>query len=80
MTKKESIVRLGRSIRNRRKSLGITQVELADLAGCGPAYIHLIEHGKSGLHLDKLLDVMQVLGLQFALEQGKERIRIDEAI
>ncbi len=80
MTKKESIIKLGRSIRLRRKSLGITQEELADLSGCGTAYIHLLEHGKSGLRLEKLLDILQVLGLQLALEQGRDHIRIDEII
>ncbi len=50
----------------------LTQVELADLAGCGPAFLYQLETGKRSLRLDKVIAVLQVLGLQLALECGHE--------
>ena len=40
--------RLGAALRNRRKSLGLTQQELARLAGCGLAFLYELESGKGG--------------------------------
>jgi HTH-type transcriptional regulator / antitoxin HipB len=53
-----------RTIRERRRSLGLTQDELADLAGCSPRFIRALEAGKKSVQLDKLLQVLEVLGLE----------------
>ncbi len=71
---------LGESIRNRRKALSLTQRELADFASCGEAFIHLLEHGKPTVRLDKVLDVLYALGLQFKLEEGKEKIILSKEL
>ena len=62
---------LGAALRARRKALGLTQADLARFAGCGLAYLYELETGKPTLRLDKLLDVLQVLGLTLRLEHGK---------
>ena len=54
----DSLEELARVVRRRRKALGITQIALSELAGCGPAFIYDVERGKATLRLDKLLDVL----------------------
>lgn len=55
---------LARLARQRRKALKLTQADLAVMAGCGPVFIHHLEHGKPTLQLDKILAVFEVLGLE----------------
>ena len=74
---KKPVELLAQTIQKRRKEQHLTQQQLADIAGCGVVFIHLVESGKISLRLDKLLAVMQVLGLQFHLEGGKKIIISD---
>lgn len=55
---------IGSQIRARRTKLGLKQRELADLAGCSTRFVHTVETGKVTVRLDKLLDVLEVLGLR----------------
>lgn len=48
----------------RRKALGFTQMELAELAGVSPRFIHELENGKSTVRLDRMLAVATALGLE----------------
>ena len=48
----------------RRKELHLTQDILADLAGCSPRFIRAFEQGKATARLDKVIDVLDALGLQ----------------
>lgn len=73
-------LKLGQSIQKQRKTLGLTQQELGDLAGCGIAFIHLLENGKPTVRLDKALDVLHVLGLELHLQPGKEKISIHSTL
>lgn len=68
---------LAEAVRSRRKALGVTQLELSRLAGCGPVFLYALENGKGTLRLDKLLDVLAVLGLELVLRQGKGRLRVE---
>lgn len=61
---------LGQALRRRRESLGLRQVELAELAGCSTRFVHTLESDKASLRLDKLLDVLGVLGLGLRLVPG----------
>ncbi len=61
---------LALAVRARRKELGLTQRGVADLAGCGPVFLYQLETGKPSLRLDKLLAVLQVLGLELHLRPG----------
>jgi hypothetical protein len=47
---------------------------LADLAGCSERFVHTVEHGKASLRLDKLLDVLEVLGFDLQVTAGGGRI------
>lgn len=71
---------LGKAIRKRRKNLHLTQQQLADFAGCGVAYIYMLEMGKPTVRIDKLLDVLNILGLGLKLTESKERFMIDERL
>lgn len=69
--------KLGLAIRHQRKRLKLTQREVANYAGCGEAFLHLLEHGKPTVRLDKVVNVLKVLGLEFQLALGKRGIGID---
>ena len=58
---------VGDVVRARRKAAGLTQVELAGLAGTGTRYISDLERGKPTIAMDKLLAVLAVLGLRLQI-------------
>jgi HTH-type transcriptional regulator / antitoxin HipB len=60
-------VALGAEVKRRRTQLRLTQKELADLASCGPDFLYDLERGKPTVRLDKLVPVLEVLGLRFTL-------------
>jgi y4mF family transcriptional regulator len=62
---------LGEVVRRRRAELGLRQGDLAELAGCSLRFVHTVEQGKPSLRLDKLLDVLEVLGLGLAVVPGR---------
>lgn len=66
---REWAVRLGAEVRQRRKALRLTQQELADLAKCGPDFLYDLERGKPTIRLDKLVQVLETLGLKLELVQ-----------
>lgn len=66
-TKTSTAHRLAEAVRSRRKELGLRQAELAALAGCSERFVHVLEHGKPTLRLDKVSDVLDVLGLELAV-------------
>ena len=59
---------LALAIRQRRKAMGLTHAELAELAGCGPDFLYDVERAKPTLRLDKLLAVLNTLGLTLKVE------------
>jgi y4mF family transcriptional regulator len=72
---------LGAAVRERRKALRLTQETLSQLAGCGVVFVYALERGtKSGLRLDKVLDVLSILGLQLTVESGKAKLRVHESL
>lgn len=50
--------KLSQFIKERRKILGITQVELAEKAGVGLRFVRELEKGKESLRLDKVNEVL----------------------
>jgi y4mF family transcriptional regulator len=54
-------------VRARRRDLGLTQEELADLAGCSVRFVRSLEHGKPTIRVDKMTDLLTVLGLELDL-------------
>ena len=61
---------LAAAVRRRRGELGLRQAALADLAGCSERFVYSLEHGKGTVHLSKVLDVLEVLGLGLTLGPG----------
>ena len=59
---------LGATVESRRKALGLGQEELAELAEVSVRFVRAIEHGKLTARLDKVLDVVDALGLEVELK------------
>jgi len=59
-----ALARLGERVRASRRHLGLTQQELADLAGVSDATVRQIERGTGRGTLASLLAVLNVLGLE----------------
>ncbi|MDZ7772366.1 MAG: type II toxin-antitoxin system Y4mF family antitoxin [Balneolaceae bacterium] len=60
--------KLGAHIRWHRSRSGLTQAELADLAGVGKTAVFDIEHGKSTVQLDTLHRICRALNMTLRLE------------
>jgi HTH-type transcriptional regulator/antitoxin HipB len=67
----EPAVALGEALRDRRRQLGLNQRQLGRLAGVGVAFLYELEHGKPTVRLDKVLAVLEVLGLELCLRPGR---------
>ena len=59
---------LGSQIRTRRRTLKLTQQELADLAEVSSHFVLEVEKGKESIRLDKLTKILKVLGLNLELK------------
>ena len=59
---------LGEQVRGRRRELHLSQKEVADLAGVSPSFVRFIEHDKPTLRLDKVVGVLEVLGLELSVK------------
>ena len=55
---------IAKIIRFHRKQSGLTQMELAEMAGVGKNMIYELENGKLSVRLDNLLKVLQVLNIK----------------
>lgn len=54
-------------IRERRRALGLTQQDVADLAGVSVRFLRELERGKASVRLDGLEAVLVALGLDIQL-------------
>lgn len=59
---------LASAVRERRKHLGLTQAELADISGVSPRFVYDLERGKETIALDKARKVLETLGLVLSIE------------
>lgn len=59
-------------IKNRRKSLNLTQAECAAFCGVGIRFFSELENGKESLHLGKVLQVLQTLGLKIHIAENED--------
>ena len=84
MNKKEKqnllIKELGTAIKKRRKALQMSQEDLALLSETSINFICQLEKGKNTVRLDKILDVMQSVGLEFNVINGSSQISFKEDI
>jgi y4mF family transcriptional regulator len=58
---------LGAAVRTAREQAGLTQAQLARGAKVGLKFLYELESGKETLRADKVLDVLEVLGLQLVV-------------
>jgi len=55
-------------VRDHRKLSGLSQTELAKLAGVGKTVVFDIEHGKESVRFDTLKKVLVALNITFVLQ------------
>lgn len=64
-------------IRDRRKAEGLTQRELAGMAGVGLRFIRDLEQGKASLRMDKVDQVLKLFGKKLGpvdfYDEGKDK-------
>jgi len=63
-----SMVEISKTLRERRRELGVSQADLARLSGLSLHGLSNIETGKGNPSMETLLKVLQVLGLQILLK------------
>lgn len=74
---KENI--LAAFVKGRRKSIQLTQMELAEKAGVGLRFIRDLEQGKLSMRTDKINEVLRLFGYTLgAVEMDREKILNDE--
>jgi HTH-type transcriptional regulator/antitoxin HipB len=54
-------------VRVRRAALGLTQQDLADMAGVSERFVRFVEQGKPSVQLDSLTALLETLGLELRL-------------
>ena len=59
--------KLGQIIKNQRKSLGLTQTEVALSCGVGIRFVSDLENGKPSCQIEKALLVMESIGLNLII-------------
>ena len=72
-TQIHSCVELGAVIREHRKRLALTQLDLAGLGNSGNRFIVDLENGKPTVQLQKVLDLMDLLGLEVVVRTKASR-------
>ena len=53
---------IGEHIRKKRKTFGLTQIELAERSGVGVRFVRELENGKNTVRLDKVNQVLKLFG------------------
>ncbi len=61
---KEKANALALFVKQKRKLINITQIELADKAGVGLRFVRDMEQGKMSLRMDKVNDVLKLFGAE----------------
>lgn len=64
----ETAKSLGELIREMRKKNGVTQKELALVAGTGLRFVGELENGKPTCQIGKVLEVLRCLGMEIKVE------------
>lgn len=68
-----SSVELGAVIREQRKRLALKQLDLAGLGNTGNRFVVDLENGKPTVQLQKVLDLMDLLGLEVVVRTKASR-------
>ncbi len=65
------LVQIGEVIKERRKSLRINQINLAEMAGISKNTLYKIERGQTNPTIEVLKKIADILGLEIKLEVKK---------
>lgn len=69
--KPENIAKL---VKDRRKKLNLTQAQCAAFCGVGNRFFSELENGKESLHIGKVLNILQMLGINLhAIEKENDK-------
>lgn len=63
---------IGNIVKENRKRIGLTQLQLANYANVSHKFIIELEHNKETIELNKLYDVLNVLDLTIKIVSKKE--------
>jgi HTH-type transcriptional regulator/antitoxin HipB len=69
-----SSVELGAVVREQRRRLALKQLDIAGLGNTGNRFIVDLENGKPTVQLQKVLDVMDLLGLEVVVRPKAARM------
>lgn len=69
----DDVAALGQLVRQVRNQQGMTQADILGLANTGNRFIVELENGKPTVRLDKVLTVLDVLGLSLQVRQKGRR-------
>ena len=64
-----TFTQISEAVQRRRKALGLTQLELADLAEVSERLIRDVETGRLTIKTDKLLSILEALGLEVRIHK-----------
>jgi len=67
-------------VKERRKSVNLTQEEFAERAGVALTVIRKIEQGKTNLNMEKVNLVLRMFGHQLAAVNSREIEKLDAAL
>ena len=60
--------RIAKIVRFHREQAGLSQLELANLAGVGKTVVYDVEKGKQTVQFSTLLNILRILNIQIRLE------------
>lgn len=67
MTTDKRMVAFGKRVREVRKSKGISQEKLAEMAGIDRSYMGNIERGEKNITLKKIYEICDALGIDITI-------------
>lgn len=74
----ETVIRssaeLGAAVREQRKRLALKQLDIAGLGNTGNRFIVELENGKPTMQIQKVLDVVDLLGLELIVRPKAARV------
>lgn len=66
----QPMITLGLAIETERKRRNLTQTHLAELSNTSINFISQVERGKATAQIGKVINLLQILGLQLIIEKG----------
>lgn len=66
-------MKIAQFIKDKRKNLGLTQIDLAGKAGVGLRFVRDLEQGKATLRLDKVNQILDLFGSEVGVIRKEVR-------